>query len=567
MPYRPLASLALQVLTHAYGLIGLRPSAAVLTALMLITAVGSVLCYLRQYGGGRLLAALSVACWVVLHLHIPDSHPNVVGHRFPARIHGTVVSGVQTADTVRTIIISGETDTKPAPPTVCTTIVYLRKPVIGDIPKGARVLCFGMVELPQEPGLPSLFSSIDYAGRVGAAFVARADSAFVLQQPDVVQLSIQRIHSLCYKHISRYCTPYATAVLMAMLLGQPQYLSKEQKHQFIVVGTIHVLVVSGAHVVMLAALLIALSGGRIRGIVHAIIVVVCLAAYVMITGFQPPALRAFTVITVFIIGAVIQRIPDATNILGFAVIIQILISPQVITGSSLLFSVIATFSIIKLLPAWVRCWERCLRVNKSWIRHFVNALSLNLATTTGMLFPVAYTMKTVAWFGIIANLVTVPVLTFVMVCGLLLCTIGLFSDVISLSVAWCINTMILFIVWFNTTIADISVPVSYVAATLVALSGTAGLLWLLRSQNRRHLTYRIVLMTIAVFGVYYAFSPRHPLVSVGRDRDRILVEVSAGDRTQRISIQGRYGNIFVRSLHGDNLGNQNNTLSMRNYTN
>jgi competence protein ComEC len=90
----------------------------------------------------------------------------------------------------------------------------------------------------------------------------------------------------------KWC-PQIAALNQAMLLGMGSALPREKREAFANSGTVHVFAISGLHVMMIAALvnsLLSCLGVPVRA--RCAIAVPVLAAYVMLTGTRPSAVRA-----------------------------------------------------------------------------------------------------------------------------------------------------------------------------------------------------------------------------------------------------------------------------------
>jgi competence protein ComEC len=102
--------------------------------------------------------------------------------------------------------------------------------------------------------------------------------------------------------------PYETGMMQAILIGETSKLDKIWTEQYRSTGTFHALVISGAHIAVLAAFLMFLL--RIcfvpRGMAN---VVTVLAAwlYAVVTGWQAPAVRSAAGFTLFMIGRFLYR--------------------------------------------------------------------------------------------------------------------------------------------------------------------------------------------------------------------------------------------------------------------
>ena len=117
-------------------------------------------------------------------------------------------------------------------------------------------------------------------------------------------------------------------VAEAVLLGIRDDVSTEQIEAFVETGTIHVLSISGLHVGVLAATLFLLMRGlAVRRKRAAAAVAATVAFYVLLTGAEPPAVRAMIVVLVACAGYAWGRRPLSFNALGAAALAVLAMNP------------------------------------------------------------------------------------------------------------------------------------------------------------------------------------------------------------------------------------------------
>ncbi|TWT87626.1 ComEC family competence protein [Pseudobythopirellula maris] len=136
-----------------------------------------------------------------------------------------------------------------------------------------------------------------------------------------------------------------SALARAMLLGDRNAVGEEQRDAFRRTGSLHVLVVSGLHVGLIAAgLLFAVRAGlapRWAGVVGVMAIV---AAYAAFTGGRPPALRAAALVEVACVAALVGRLPTGPASLAVAALAVLVGKPAALfePGAQLSFLAAAT---------------------------------------------------------------------------------------------------------------------------------------------------------------------------------------------------------------------------------
>ena len=136
----------------------------------------------------------------------------------------------------------------------------------------------------------------------------------------------------------------AGRILGAMLLGERNLLLPEQKENFLLTGTMHIFAVSGLHVSVLAAGMLALLHALKlpRGLAWTLMLG-SLWFYVQIVGAPPSAVRAWTMLVFLFAGTLFGRGRMAFHGLLFSAFFALMLEPTVLgnTGFRLSYLVVA----------------------------------------------------------------------------------------------------------------------------------------------------------------------------------------------------------------------------------
>ena len=135
----------------------------------------------------------------------------------------------------------------------------------------------------------------------------------------------------------------AGRILGAMLLGDRNLLLSEQRENFLLTGTMHVFAVSGLHVSVLAAGILALLHALRTPRVPAWVVMLGLLwLYVQIVGAPPSAMRAWTMLVFLFAGTLFGRGKMAFHGLIFSAFFSLMLDPTVLgnTGFRLSYLVV-----------------------------------------------------------------------------------------------------------------------------------------------------------------------------------------------------------------------------------
>ena len=142
------------------------------------------------------------------------------------------------------------------------------------------------------------------------------------------------MQSFCVQTIQKYIhSPDAQSVAAALIIGYVDDISDEVKQAYINTGAMHVLSVSGLHV---GLLYVALDAGlrRIRSkkrwwqILRAVIEIVFIWGFSLVTGASAAVLRAAAMLSIVIVGKVFNKETDTFNVLAAAAFLLLAHNPS-----------------------------------------------------------------------------------------------------------------------------------------------------------------------------------------------------------------------------------------------
>ena len=159
----------------------------------------------------------------------------------------------------------------------------------------------------------------------------------------------------------RLVRPDDAALVCALAAGLRSGLGPEWEDRFARSGLAHVLSVSGLHVAALALVLAALLGALLRTVPAvvrrldarrpaAVAALPLVWGYVVFTGNQPPAIRSALMLSVVLIGRVVQRSSDGLNALALAAGVLLIVDPASVRDLSLQLSFTAVAALVLLAP-------------------------------------------------------------------------------------------------------------------------------------------------------------------------------------------------------------------------
>ena len=290
-------------------------------------------------------------------------------------------------------------------------LVTLREPP----QPGTRILIRARMEPLDEarnPGEPSE-RSIQAERGITAQFQSATILAHDASATCPFEATLSRLRALALKALRTYLAEPGASIVAGELWGDRSAMSPQLRAEFQETGTVHVLVTAGLHVGFVAALLVAifraLTMRRTPACVFAMAIVWCFAFF---SGGNLPALRAASMVSVFLVARVLGRAAFSWNTLSLAAIVVLLIEPPCVATPSFWLSFSCVGAIFALSPHLERWFEHLDIPDR--VRE---ALTLTVATQVGTWPITAAVFLQFSTYGIIANLLVVPLVPLTMALG------------------------------------------------------------------------------------------------------------------------------------------------------
>jgi len=199
----------------------------------------------------------------------------------------------------------------------------------------------------------------------------------------------------------------AAAIASTLLLGYKADLSSDILQAYSKTGTIHVLSVSGAHVAILfwviLWLLKPLRHHRNGRILSAVISLILIWAYAILTGLSPAVCRAAVMLSMVIISKASGRPVHYLNVLAVSAFALLLYNPLLITDVGFQLSYLAVFGLVALQPILYEQFE----FENKWANKLWKLCSLSLAAQL-ITFPLsAYYFHQFPVYFLLSNLLII----------------------------------------------------------------------------------------------------------------------------------------------------------------
>jgi competence protein ComEC len=289
---------------------------------------------------------------------------------------------------------------------------------------GQRVLVRGTVEQPRASTRPNAFNYREY--------LARKRIFALMETPDVLLLpgfhgnpllgALLDLRNQCHALLLRGLPEPQSSVAAGTLLGLKATIPDEIYDAFGRVGASHLLVISGWHLSLVAALFMGLAGqlrlGR-RGAFWFSLGAIWL--YAMFVGATPTVLRAASMASLVVLATATERRAEPWTLLLAACWGLTLWDPQLLWDVGFQLSALATASLFAYSQP-IKRWLQAALPAPGWL---LDTLAATFAAQVLVLPLIIYHFGNLSLIAPLANVVLVPVLPFAMLAGALALVVNL----------------------------------------------------------------------------------------------------------------------------------------------
>ena len=293
-----------------------------------------------------------------------------------------------------------------------------------DLPLPGDSICFEASWYPvTPPSVPGAFDTQNWLKSQNLAAYGKFKHWKAYPGNWTFERSFFKFRQFMQARFAKFLDPAETGLLMGLLAGDRSGIPEVLRSDFQRSGLVHVLAISGFHVVLLAGMLMIFL--KATGLPHKIVIIIAvtlLAIYVPVTGGSPAVRRAVMMFAIPQIGTLFGKPANTLNSLGVALLLIILPEPSVIWNPGFQLSFAATAGIIigtphnptKLLPDSFKQNKLWQKIQSFAIDPTYVTLCATLATAPFLIHHFK-TLSPFAWFG---NIIVVPAISLGMQAGL-----------------------------------------------------------------------------------------------------------------------------------------------------
>lgn len=336
-------------------------------------------------------------------------HPLSV--RMKGVIKGRIIEAYSKNDSSHVCIIKGYADTPEIPRIEdCRMHVRIREK-IKPFP-GMIVQCNGLITHPRAPSLEGEFNEQEYAKSQNIQWFVQAQSMKILDHGEYSYHACIHYMRTRIKNAIRASVPIETQELsISLLLGDTSGLSKEMRESFALLGTAHILSVSGFHAGIIALILQIVLAWIPSFAWRTTILIMALTMFLCIVEWDPPATRACVMVAFGAIARANQRNIFQMHALILTLSIMLCLEPPLIRSIGFQMSALGMLGLMLLYEHFMKFNKRIFgKVN--WLHSYVSSsLSLSLSASCMLIPLTAWYFNMISLISPIANLMLIPAFT------------------------------------------------------------------------------------------------------------------------------------------------------------
>ena len=326
------------------------------------------------------------------------------------------------------------------------------------------------------PTVPGSFNAPEWMRSQGYRASGSLDSVQILSSKFSFQRFSFSVKQKLEKRFSEFYKKPERGLLMGLLAGDRSGISENLQSDFRRTGLVHVLSISGFHVVMLAGMLtLFLRTLRLPHKVSQILSIALLCIYAPITGGSAAVWRAVLMFCVIECSGLFQKISSSINALGVALILILIFDTQQVFNAGFQLSAAATFGI--LIGQRIKLPSLQGKIGKGLNSFIIEPSFITLCATLSTLPLLIFHFQSfspISWLG---NLVVVPLVGLGMQAGVLslvgvhpfVCQIFADSATILLRSASVITSFLAENPYASSTIGPWPLPCLFAVSILVAM--------------------------------------------------------------------------------------------------
>ncbi|HAX61419.1 MAG TPA: DNA internalization-related competence protein ComEC/Rec2 [Elusimicrobia bacterium] len=267
---------------------------------------------------------------------------------------------------------------------------------------------------PDTPSVPGTFDYKKYLFRKRIyallSVFHKNDIRIIDKKPFFIRQLSLKLRQQILDAYEKNLHPSQAAVLSGITIGEKSGLTTYIQKIFIDAGVMHVLVVSGSNVAFVSIIFfwIFRSILRLKKKISLGLLIPIILLYAMITGANPPVLRATIMTLIVIFALLLSRNADVYQGIFLAAFIILIYNPLTLFEAGFQMSFAATLGIIYFFPIF----QSALKIHKlpKFFNWLISVFLASLSAQIAILPLMAYYFNKVSIIALVSNLVILPMI-------------------------------------------------------------------------------------------------------------------------------------------------------------
>ncbi|MCJ7577485.1 MAG: DNA internalization-related competence protein ComEC/Rec2, partial [candidate division Zixibacteria bacterium] len=296
------------------------------------------------------------------------------------------------------------------------------------------------------------------------------------------------------------------ALLSGFLLGETRDIPKDIYNMFRNTGTVHLLAVSGSNVgLVILIIFYFLRLVRVPKLPLTIITLISIFIFANLVNNEPPVVRAGIMASVALLGMLLYKDLEMTNLVSFAALVILFYYPPILFDVGFQLSFACVFGLVLIVPKLSQIVSKYVdRSHKNLWRWIIYPSIASLAVEITVIPFLAYYFNLVPLVTIVANLLIVPLASL----SIMLSCVTLFSAIFSPFLAsifsasnWlCLDLTLRLTNFFSILpIAKLNMPSPSIFNILIYYL----FVWLMLSSIRHK--KKALIFSLVIFGTVYTW--------------------------------------------------------------
>jgi competence protein ComEC len=397
---------------------------------------------------------------------------------------------------------------------------------------------------PRNPGQFNMANYLQQQGIIGEIIVDQ--NSLIVADISKNKFSLYRISFQIREYLDRQIHTLLSEAqanfLSAILLGKKGGIGKDVKADFQKSGVAHLLAISGLHVGFIVLFVyILLSFLPISFRLHHILIFIILLFYAMLTGANPPVVRATLMVGIFLLGKNLERRAVIYNTVFATAFLILFFQPQQLFWVGFQFSFMAVLPILFFYKRFKAFEDRMprqiatLKYAEKFRKWIFTPFFVSLAAQLGTIPLMGFYFKSIPVISLLLNIVVIPLLGFIVPIGLLVLFFSLFSSAMANVICGVLAELIDLLVKIVHFAANL--PYAYFTIPSVGLGEIMLyilLLWVIFTW--RHANLKIVQKPACIFLIFlflWIIGPKPHRAQM------LLLDVGQGESTLVITPHGK----------------------------